>query len=759
MPGSYCIVIKDANGCFIGNECFEIEAPTQIDADLAIVDETCDELGSITIEISGGAGDYTYEWGPDSLNIPSGPVASDLQTGVYSVTITDKNDCSAVVDDLFVGDDCEDDEPCIISIASVVVVEASCGNSNGSATVNVVGDPNGDFYNYLWSSNIGFPPPLFNEATNLEAGTYSVTIDDPLLSDCGITETFTVGNTDGPESGYEVTHTSCHLNDGTVTFDSSNYQYSWFPDLGTVVSGSERTDLPGGEYFITITDPDNPDCEDIITVIVDEDSPLEVTATINNYPDCGIVPPNGSVTINVTGGTGPYTFDWGPVIGFGQTVSNLEAGVYEVTVTDTDTDCEGFVMFSLSVNNPQAQVIINTTDSLHCAGDFDGVVDFTINYEPGFALPADTMIVDSLGHVYNNDTLPAGSYCIIITDANGCLQAGDCFEIHDPHQIDVDVSIYPADCDSLGLISLAVTGGVGGYTYTWDPPNLSGAVVDSLDPGIYSVTVRDSNFCEVGAGQLIVDDDCDDPCDISISSVIVIEASCLDSNGFAIVNVAGDPEGDTYNYVWSSNVGSSEKNKANGLFADTYSVTIVDPNNPTCYLIETFTVGNIDGPESGYIPMPSGCTVNDGKVTFDSTNYEYLWSPDVGIDLGHIRDSLPAGTYFVTITDPTNPLCIDVITVVVEAGGSLDVSPFSINSTDCDSNDGSAEINTFSLNGSGDYSIIWESLGIEIGTGTMVNNLSVGNYTITVTDNITGCIGTSPFSILGGHSFRRHHYN
>ena len=43
-----------------------------------------------------------------------------------------------------------------------------------------------------------------------------------------------------------------------------------------------------------------------------------------------------------------------------------------------------------------------------------------------------------------------------------------------PDQIDVDVSIYPADCDSPGLISLAVTGGAGGYTYTWDPPISAG---------------------------------------------------------------------------------------------------------------------------------------------------------------------------------------------------------------------------------------------------------------------------------------------
>ena len=89
----------------------------------------------------------------------------------------------------------------------------------------------------------------------------------------------------------------------------------------------------------------------------------------------------------------------------------------------------------------------------------------------------------------------------------------------------------------------------------------------------------------------------------------MIEASCLDSNGFAIVNVAGDPNGDLFTYEWSSNVDSSFNNQAFGLVADTFSVTITDPLNTGCFLIETFTVGNIDGPESDYEVMPSSCTL------------------------------------------------------------------------------------------------------------------------------------------------------
>ena len=730
-PGDYCVVINDANGCFSGSDCFEIEAPTQIDADLAIVDALCGPNGSITIEITGGAGGYTYEWDP--AQNPSGPVASDLPAGIYVVTITDANGCSGVADNLIVDDNCPpDDPPCIISIESVLVIEASCGNNDGYAQVNVAGDPNGDIYNYLWSPNVLNPDgPL---ASELVAGTYSVTIDDPVTDNCSIVETFTVGNIDGPETDFEVTHTSCHLNDGTVTFAEQSFEYTWEPDLGTPLSNYEWIDLPGGEYFITITDPADPDCKDYLTIVVEEDSPLVVTADIIENPDCDAA--NGSVTINVAGGSGNYEYIWNGQT-LTQTVDNLETGVYEVQVIDNDTGCEGEVLFSLSADNPQAEITISVPDSLSCAGHINGFVEFTVDYQPGFAEPADTLIVDANNNEYSNDTLPAGSYCIIILDANGCQQAGACFEISDPHQIDVDVSIYPAGCDSFGLISLAVTGGVGGYTYDWDPPISAGSSIDDLIPGAYSVTVTDANGCSVGAAQLIVNEDC--PCpDIFLESVIVIEASCGNADGFAQVNVDGNP--DDFTYDWSSNVTSFNGPQAFNLEAGDYSVTITDTTQTeNCFIIEAFTVGNIDGPEVTYTPTPSDCALNNGTVTFSNPNYEYTWSPDLGNGgNSNIRTDLPAGVYFVTVVDPAVPDCPDVLTVVVEQTGGLDVMAEILQNPDCGFDNGVVSINV--TGGSGNYIYSW-------GAQTQ-DNLAAGVYEVTVTDTDTGCTGSVNFVLL-----------
>ena len=486
-------------------DCFELEIPDQIDVDVSIYPADCDSLGFISLAITGGV--EPYQALLNGLPIAPDFTQDDLDPdSTYILTVTDANDCGIGAVAIIVGDSCTNPPPpppCIISISSVVVVESSCGNNDGYAVVNVANDPNADYYNYIWSSNIDSSSA--NQAFELIAGTYSVTIEDPdsTLFDCFIVETFTVGNIDGPESDYEVTHTSCHLNDGTVTFAEQAFEYSWNPDIGTVVSEYERTDLPGGEYYITITDPTNPDCEDVITVVVDEDSPVIVTATVNAKPDCGLN--NGSATINVVGGSGDYSYSWGA-----QTIDTLQEGVYEVFVTDNVTDCTGSVIFSLSVNDPQAEVILGAIDSLFCAGDIFGNVQYTVNYDSGFAFPADTLIIDSYGFEYSNDSLPAGEYCIIIEDANGCQQAGDCFEIVDPQQIDVDVSIYPADCDSLGFVSLAITGGVEPYQALLNGlPIAPDFTQDDLDPdSTYILTVTDANDCGVGAVAIIVGDSC-----------------------------------------------------------------------------------------------------------------------------------------------------------------------------------------------------------------------------------------------------------
>ena len=95
--GSYCVFATDnVTGAIVAGDCFDIDAPFQLDVDFAPMAQTCDGLGSIeVVDIIGGTPGYTFDW----ANIPSTNNNTDmnqydLPAGDYPVTITDAVGCS-----------------------------------------------------------------------------------------------------------------------------------------------------------------------------------------------------------------------------------------------------------------------------------------------------------------------------------------------------------------------------------------------------------------------------------------------------------------------------------------------------------------------------------------------------------------------------------------------------------------------------------------------------------------------------------------
>ena len=137
--------------------------------------------------------------------------------------------------------------------------------------------------------------------------------------------------------------------------------YMW--EDGT--TDNSRNDLTAGTHFVTVTDPTNPDCQNVITVVIDEENGLMADAVIDVAANCGI--DNGQATINVTGGSGTYTYVWNDgVITTNAMRTNLGSGVYTVTIRDNDpnTTCKTSVVFVMQDNVPGATITF--TDTTHC---------------------------------------------------------------------------------------------------------------------------------------------------------------------------------------------------------------------------------------------------------------------------------------------------------------------------------------------------------------------------------------------------------
>ena len=110
---------------------------------------------------------------------------------------------------------------------------------------------------------------------------------------------------------------------------------------------ASRTDLAAGAYQVEVTNPASPGCPNLIDVVIDIENTLSASANIVTEPTCG--QSNGEVTINVTGGSGSYDYDWSDPAAVNQATRNgLASGTYTVTVSDKQAAaCVSVVTFTL----------------------------------------------------------------------------------------------------------------------------------------------------------------------------------------------------------------------------------------------------------------------------------------------------------------------------------------------------------------------------------------------------------------------------
>jgi len=198
---------------------------------------------------------------------------------------------------------------------------------------------------------------------------------------------------------------------------------------------------------------------------------------------------NGSSTVAVSGAPGPYTYTWtSPAVSTTSIASGLTAGNYTCTVSN------GTCVASASLNIIQPTIIsatstqsnalcfnaCNATASVSASG---GIGAYTYSWIP------------SGGTASSAINLCAGNYTCSITDANSCIQTKT-ISISQPTQISAVVSQSNITCVNLSAsASLAASGGVGPYTYTWSPSGGSSALASSLTVGSYSCTITDGNLC------------------------------------------------------------------------------------------------------------------------------------------------------------------------------------------------------------------------------------------------------------------------
>ncbi len=218
---------------------------------------------------------------------------------------------------------------------------------------------------------------------------------------------------------------------------------------------------------------------------------------------------------------------------------------------------------------------------------------------------------------------------------------------------------------------------------------------------------------------------------ITLSSVLVSNTQCGSSTGTVFITPAGGIA--VYTYEWTPFVSSTSV--ALNLSAGTYNVHIVRANEPDCTLDTIVLVNNSNGPQVQATINPAQCLAFNGSISLTPTNFLYNWSNG---GTGPTITDLISRNYYVTVTNPNNG-CFSVFKYFVPKDlNGLTVNALVQKDAKCGMNNGKAEVVV--TGGSGQYSYT-------PGPGPTYSNLAPGVYPVQVKDLVTGCTGSTSFTI------------
>ena len=406
--------------------------------------------GSASASVTAGTGPFTYHWNNNATTSS----ISGLAGGTYSVTVSGSGGCSATA------------SVTVTSGTSLTLstnsTAASCSGSTGSATVTAT-TGTGPF-TYNWSNG-----QTTQTISGVAGGTYNVTVTG--IGNCSATASVTVTSTNGITLTPASTPASCNTSNGSASITAAGtgpFTYSW----NTGSTNSSLTGLAGGTYSVTVSGGGG--CSATASIVVSSTNGITIsTAAVNT--SCGNN--NGSATVNVTAGTGPFTYLWNT----GATtssISGIAAGTYNVTVSGGG----GCSATASATVNPSGNgpVTITSDKTIMCNTDTAHI-----------CAPA-----GYTSYLWNNGkttqciaTQLAGNYYVTVTDAGGCTATSNHGALTVQPQPPVSMSVSGDTLLSYNALS-----------YQWYLngniiPGATSPLFIATQAGSYTVMISDANGC------------------------------------------------------------------------------------------------------------------------------------------------------------------------------------------------------------------------------------------------------------------------
>ncbi|MEZ4982043.1 MAG: HYR domain-containing protein [Saprospiraceae bacterium] len=710
--GTYILVVTDlGNGCAASDtvEILEFNAP-EITLD-SIREILCngDSDGYLSISISGGLAPFNILWSNGDTTTET----SNLSAGTYTVEITDALGCADTMDFII-------NEPSAFSLNTTATGETSAGANDGTAMVAISGGTLP--YSVNWSNG-----DTTLSINNLTPGSYFVSVTDG--NNCMAADTIIVNSFDCNLTAAITTNNLACFGDtnGAANITISNGLAPFIIEWSNGDTGFMSENLGQGTYNVSVTDANN--CFLSETFEITQPAALEINLIAQSNVTCN-GGDDGSIMIQINGGTPNYQLNWSNGSPDSNRIENLEAGTYSVEVTD-ENGCIQNAMFIITQPGPISANFTITNESGPGANDGSvstnpsgGTSPYQYNWSTG----------DTTSALSN---LSPGIYILSITDFNNCLKV-DSVSIQSFSCADFMVSVsasnlYNCPGSNEGQIEIIdISGGTMPYAINWST-GADTTFINNLGPGTYTLEVTDDVGCNYIESFTVVEEDTVPPNMVTRDLTVY-----LDGNGMASFLTAEIDGGTTDNCGVDSflvnftnftcddlgdNLVYAAVFDVNGLCdSDSATITVLDTISPVITCPQSIVTMDCRALDYG---MPVA-TDNCGNGNIDIT----------------LSDGLPSGSVF---PEGITTMVFDAVDAsgnssfcffTVEVINDIRLDPVS-QVYDCDS---TIELSVGIVGGTAPYDFNWASG--ETGLTIPINGLD----TIRITDSL-GCTYERAFDI------------
>jgi gliding motility-associated-like protein len=585
----------------------------------------CNGTANVSIQQACASGTYTYQWLPYG---GTNDTAVNLCPGTYSVIAT--NTQSGNIDTLTVV--VGGNSPSVL--ANATATDPTCfGYSDGAISTNPSG---GTSYTYLWAPG----GEITQNVTGLSAGSYTVTVTD--ASGCSGSQVIVLTQPQGMSFTLASASPFCTSCNGSASVVASGgspgYSYNWLSS--PTQANDSAFNLCAGAITVEVTD--NNGCMQDTSLTLTAINPLLVTTTagpaIACNGDC-----TGSATAAPSNGIGPYSYSWNTTpVQTTATASNLCAGTYIVTVTDSNS-C--VLNDTIAITEPTALTSQTLSPLSICNGDCatlsvavsGGTQPYTLNWNPGSINGNNVSVCPTATQTYT----------VLITDNNSCTLTDSVLV----NVLALPAVAFTADtfngCSPLCVQFTNNTPNTGSLTWIYGDGNFDSDGGNCYGPGTFDVSliVVGTNGCTDTLTQQAYIDVYPIPiAAFSLPPLLPLsewepEACFTNTSSGGITwswdfNDPNDPTGSTvanpchlYSDTGVYCIELTAVN-ANGCADTTTECFEIVPEGTSIYVPNSFTP-NGDGKNEVFIPVGDGIT-NDryhrwGMLIFESTSFSKGW--------------------------------------------------------------------------------------------------------------------------------------